>query len=144
MLHFPQQSYQNYCNRIFNGTTHLIFASQWIWQVDVTLLIERKNFPQFSRNAHRTSWKCRIFQESVHKTHLTVLQCWIFASFVAKTSQKPRLKINFSRFFPRTRPRDAFPEPYFSANLGSATKALAKTHRHALAKPHLFRAAAFF
>ena len=69
VLHFPQQSYQNCvavqiqesgCNPkrqyfytfcfwecwIVDGTTHSISASQcWIWQVDDTLLVERRNFP---------------------------------------------------------------------------------------------------
>ena len=67
-----------------------------------------------------------------------VLDC---AVFLAKPTSQNYF---FSAFFPLAQDRDAFPRLHFSADLRSATDALAKKHPHALAKPHLFRAAAFF
>ena len=67
-----------------------------------------------------------------------VLDC---AVFLAKPTSQNYF---FSAFFSLAQDRDAFPRLHFSADLRSATDVLAKKHPHALAKPHLFRAAAFF
>ena len=103
-----------------------------------TQFIERRNFPAAPPEPPSNFG----FSKDL-STELTSRCCSAgFCSFSRKAHVS---KLVFSASFPpRTGQRDAFPQPRFSADLRSATDALAKKHPHALAKPHLFRAAAFF
>ena len=95
---------------------------------------------KFACSAPRTSFKFG-FSKNL-STELTSRCCSAgFCSFSRKTQVS---KLIFSAFFPLARGKRT---PFLncaSADLHSATDALAKKHPHALAKPHLFRVAAFF